>query len=365
MTNDATAESATPVEGLDLAALAAWLQATVPDLRPPLRATLVAGGQSNLTYLVRDETDRTIVVRRPPLGNVLESAHDVAREYRIMSALGSSPVPVPDAYGVCEDRTVIGAPFYAMEFADGLIIRTADEATERLPQPVRATVSHQTVDVLAALHRVDPTAVGLGELSRHDAYGERQLRRMFRQFEASATRPVPAIVAAHRELTVRIPVQQRTSIVHGDYRIDNVVLRPNGTIAAVLDWELCTLGDPLADLGMTLTSWLHPGEDDAHLLSGAPSQAPGFATRAEIAARYAARTGLDLDDLPYYIALGYWKLACIAEGIHARYASGAMGRHRHDQAKTWATKGQRLGEKALEILRATPGRQNVARGMSM
>lgn len=353
MTHDTTAtESApAPVEGLDLPALGAWLRAAVPDVRLPLRATLVAGGQSNLTYLVRDEADRTIVVRRPPLGDVLESAHDVAREYRIMSALGDSPVPVPEAYGVCEDRDVIGAPFYAMEFADGLIIRTADEAAERLPEPIRATVSRDVVDVLAALHGVDPTAVGLGELSRHDAYVERQLRRMFRQFEASAARPVPAIVAAHRELSARVPVQQRTSIVHGDYRIDNVVLRPDGTVAAVLDWELCTLGDPLADIGMTLTSWLYPGEDDAHLLSGAPSQAPGFWSRHELVARYADRTGLDLGELPYYVALGCWKLACIAEGIHARYASGAMGSDRLDQAAIWASKGERLGEKALEILR--------------
>lgn len=352
MTDDTTNESApAPVEGLDLSALGAWLQVTVPDVRPPLRATLVAGGQSNLTYLVRDTTDRTIVVRRPPLGNVLESAHDVAREYRIMSALGSSAVPVPEAYGVCEDRSVIGAPFYAMEFADGLIVRTVEEAIELLPEAVRATVSRDVVDVLAALHGVDPTAVGLGELSRHDAYVERQLRRMFRQFEASAARPVPAIVAAHQQLAARIPVQQRTSIVHGDYRIDNVVLRPDGTVTAVLDWELCTLGDPLADIGMTLTSWLHPGEDDAHLLSGAPSQAPGFATRREQAERYAAKTGLDLSELPYYVALGCWKLACIAEGIHARYASGAMGSDRLDQAAIWASKGERLGEKALEILR--------------
>ncbi len=356
MTNDqhptpAPTTTGEPVEGLDLPALTAWLQEAIPELRPPLRASLIAGGQSNLTYGVRDAGELALVIRRPPLGDVLESAHDVAREHRIIAGLAGSGVPVPVTYGVCTDRDVIGAPFYAMELVEGLIIRNADEAQRLLPEAVRPVVSETFVDALAALHLVDPVAQGLGELSRHDAYVERQLRRMFRQFQASATRPVPAIEAAHERLAARVPAQQRTSFVHGDYRIDNVVLRPDGSIAAILDWELCTLGDPLADLGMTLTSWRHPGEDISHLLSGSPSQAPGFSPRAEIVARYAERTGLDLSDLPYYVALGSWKLACIAEGIHARYASGAMGSDRQDQAAAWATKGEQLGEYALAVLR--------------
>jgi aminoglycoside phosphotransferase (APT) family kinase protein len=352
MTSQTRATTApSEAEGLDLPALTAWLQAELPELATPLEASLVAGGQSNLTYRVLDAAGFALVVRRPPLGTVLQYAHDVAREFRIVAALQTSAVPVPRAYGVCTDPDVIGAAFYAMEFVDGLIVRDVADAERLLPTATRRRASDDVVDVLAAMHTVDPVAQGLGDLSRHDAYVERQLRRMMRQFEASATRPVPAIRAAHDRLAQRIPTQQRTSIVHGDYRIDNVVLRPDGTVAAVLDWELCTLGDPLADIGLTLTSWLHPGEADAHLLSGAPSQAPGFATREELVARYARQTALDLGDLPYYVALGYWKLACIAEGIHARYASGAMGSGRQDQAARWASKSELLGEQALEILR--------------
>lgn len=352
MTSETRATTATrQAEGLDLPALTTWLQAEIPRIVVPLEVTLVAGGQSNLTYRVRDGTGFSVVVRRPPLGTVLESAHDVAREFRIVAALQTSAVPVPRAYGVCEDPDVIGAPFYAMEFVDGLIVRDVADAERLLPPATRARTSADMIDVLAAMHAIDPVEQGLGDLSRHDAYVERQLRRMIRQFEASATRPVPAIRAAHDRLAQRIPTQQRTSIVHGDYRIDNVVLRPDGTVAAVLDWELCTLGDPLADIGLTLTSWLHSGEVDAHLLSGAPSQAPGFVTRKEFVARYARQAELDLSDLPFYVALGFWKLACIAEGIHARYASGAMGRDRQGQATRWASKSELLGERALEILR--------------
>ncbi|MBF6618855.1 MAG: phosphotransferase family protein, partial [Patulibacter sp.] len=339
MTSETRATTAPSLdEGLDLPALTSWLQSAIPGLVAPLDVALIAGGQSNLTYRVRDSVGRAWVVRRPPLGNVLESAHDVAREFRIVAALQSSAVPVPKTYGVCEDRDVIGAPFYAMEFVEGLIVRDVADAVRLVAPAARRRASDDVVDVLAAMHAVDPVAQGLGTLSRHDAYVERQLRRMHRQFEAAATRAVPTIVAAHERLSRRIPAQQRTSIVHGDYRIDNVVLRTDGTVAAVLDWELCTLGDPLADVGMTLTSWLHPGEDATHLLSGAPSQAPGFATRAAFVDRYAVRSGLDLSDLPYYVAFGCWKLACIAEGIHARYASGAMGSNRQDQAARWASK---------------------------
>jgi len=311
-------------DGIDAAGVTAWLEAHAGDVVPPLTFSLIAGGRSNLTYTVTDSAGQRFVLRRPPLGPLLPSAHDMGREHRIMSALGGSPVPVPPVVGLCTDEAVTGAPFYVMRFVDGLILR--DEPTARsVPETLRAAAADSLVDVLAALHGLDPAAVGLGDLGRHDGYVERTLRRWRGQWEKSKTREVPVVDEVAERLAAAIPPAASTSIVHGDYRLDNVIVSPaDGSVQAVLDWELCTLGDPLADVGMLLVYWTEPG-DEISALSWAPTTAAGMPGRKDVAARYAAVSGRDLSDIDYYVALGYWKIAVILEGVYARYASGAYG----------------------------------------
>jgi aminoglycoside phosphotransferase (APT) family kinase protein len=205
------------------------------------------------------------------------------------------------------------------------VVAVAGEVAAAFDEDVRRQIGEALVDTLADLHAVEPAEVGLGELGRRDGYAERQLRRWHTQFERSKERDVPAIDEVHRRLTTHVPEQRRTSIVHGDYRIDNCILGPDGSVRAVLDWELCTLGDPLADLGLLLVYWVEPGEDAAEVLTGSATAAPGFPTRDAIVERYAARSGADVSDLDFFVALGYWKLACIFEGIRARYGAGVMG----------------------------------------
>jgi aminoglycoside phosphotransferase (APT) family kinase protein len=311
-------------EGIDALGVKAWFDANVPAARPPLRFAPIAGGRSNLTYQVRTIDGRGFVLRRPPLAGLLPSAHDMSRECRILNALARSPVPVPPVVGLCTDEAVNGAPFYVMDFVDGLVLRDS-VAAEAVTEPVRRAAADSLVDVLAALHNLDPATVGLGDLARTDGYVERLLRRWLGQWERSKTRELPLIVELARRLTRTIPTQGQVSIVHGDYRLDNVILSPeDGTVRAVLDWELCTLGDPLADLGMLLMYWTR-SEDDCSPLLSPPTTAAGFPGRTDIAARYAARSGRDLSEIDFYIALALWKGAVILEGVYARYASGAYG----------------------------------------
>jgi aminoglycoside phosphotransferase (APT) family kinase protein len=311
-------------EGIDVGGVTAWFARHVPQARPPLDFALVAGGRSNLTYVVTDAEDRRYVLRRPPLGNLLASAHDVGREHRVMAALASSPVPVPPVVGLETDETVNGAPFYVMPFVDGLVLRDP-EAVAHVGEPIRRAASESLVDVLATLHDVDPDAVGLGELGRKEGYVARVLHRWRGQWEQSKTREIPLVDEVAERLARSIPEQGRASIVHGDYRLDNVIVNPgDGSVRAVLDWELCTLGDPLADVGMLLMYWTEPGDAFSPLF-WAPTTAPGFPGRKEIAARYAARSGRDLSQIDYYIALAQWKAAVILEGVYARYTAGAYG----------------------------------------
>lgn len=311
--------------GIDVPRVSDWLSDAVPGLRPPFTFELIAGGRSNMTYRVADAAGTQAALRRPPLGPILPSAHDMAREHRLISALWSTPVPVPEPLALCEDEAVSGSPFYAMSFADGAVLRDEAAVEARFAEDERAGLAHRLVDVLADLHAVDPVAVGLGDLARHDGYFERQLRRWLRQAEATLTEPVPALVEVPRRLSVAPPAQQRTSLVHGDYRLDNVVFDARGRIQAVLDWELCTLGDPLADVGWLLATWVLEGEDASFMLSGTPTALPGFPTRDALLERYAARSGLDVSTIAAYEAFSLWKLACIAEGIRARDAAGARG----------------------------------------
>jgi aminoglycoside phosphotransferase (APT) family kinase protein len=311
------------VEGVDVPKVTSWFEAHVPGVQPPLAFDLIAGGRSNLTFRVADAAGGAWVLRRPPLGQVLATAHDMSREHRIISALGPTDVPVAPALGLCTDPEVNGAPFYVMDFVDGHVLRDASEAQRFTPEQ-RRRAGESIVDVLARIHAVDPDAVGLGDLGRKEGYIARQLKRWYGQWEQSKTRDLPDVDHVHDVLLAAIPEQVGASIVHGDYRLDNTMLDDDGEVIAVLDWEICTLGDPLADVGLLMVYWAEA--DDAHsALPGAATALEGFPTRAELLDRYAAASGRDLSHIDFYVAFGYWKLACILEGVYARYAGGAMG----------------------------------------
>jgi aminoglycoside phosphotransferase (APT) family kinase protein len=317
-------------EAIDIERVTSWLVAHTPPVEPPLSFELVAGGRSNLTFLVTDAAGRRIVLRRPPISHVLATAHDMGREHRIIAALAGSAVPVPTALGYCEDESVNGRPFYVMDFVDGHVLRSPAEAQAALDEAGRRAAGDNLVDVLVRLHEVDVDAVGLGDLGRRQGYIERQLTRWYGQFqrsqdqerEAGVHRPAEVVDEVHALLSARVPPQQGVAVVHGDYRLDNTVLGDDGSVRAVLDWELCTLGDPLADVGTLIIYW---ADDSPRARALQATGLPGFPTRDELAARYASRSNLDLGALPYYVAFGHWKLACIMEGVYVRYATGAMG----------------------------------------
>jgi aminoglycoside phosphotransferase (APT) family kinase protein len=323
-TGTADGPAAAP-EGIDRAAVEAWFEANVSGARPPLSFERISGGHSNLTYRVADAAGHRWALRRPPLGKRLGSAHDMAREHRVVSALGPTEVPVAPVAGICEEESVNGAPFYVMEFVEGPILRGIAEAEAFPEEADRRAIGERVADTLVAIHAVDPDAAGLGDLGRKEDYVARQLRRWQGQWEKSKTRELTAIDEVHERLAARIPAQGPATIVHGDYRLDNMILTPEGEVAAVVDWELCTLGDPLADIGLLMVYWPERGEETIAL--GQPANlAPGFPTREELRARYAERSGRDLADLDFFVALGYWKLAIILEGVYARYAAGQYGK---------------------------------------
>jgi len=311
-------------KGVDVEAVTAWFVEHVEGVHPPLRFALLPGGHSNITHRVTDGRGASWVFRRPPLGHVLASAHDMAREYRAIAALGPTAVPVARAHGLCEDPTVTGAPFYVMDHVAGHVLHHLDDAVTHLDQPQRRRAGLSLIDVLAELHTLDVDRIGLGDHGRRDAYVERQLRRWHGQWEQSKTRDLPALDRVHAALAADVPEPGPAAVVHGDYRFGNVLCGADGPIAAVLDWEISTLGDPLADLGYTVNYWVRPG-DDGPFADGQPTLAPGMPERDEILARYAERTGRDLARIDYYRAFSYWKSACIAEGVYARYLGGALG----------------------------------------
>jgi aminoglycoside phosphotransferase (APT) family kinase protein len=293
-----------------------------------VRIDLIAAGMSNLTYVVAPEHGAPgdeVILRRPPTGAVLATAHDMAREHRVISALGGTPVPVPRTLHLCTDPEVLGAPFYVMERVVGLhVVDTippgyADEPAQR------HRIGEGLVDVLADLHSVDYHEVGLGDFGRPEGFMARQVRRWTQQWEATRDRDRPDLDALAARLAETVPQTQRDGVVHGDFRLDNCLLDPDtpGRIRAVLDWEMSTLGDPLADLGMLYVYWPEQGEESAAGQSTVTAL-PGFPTRAEVAERYAARSGLDLSDLPWYVGFAYFKFASIVAGIVARSAAGAM-----------------------------------------
>ena len=311
------------MQGIELDRVTAWATDRIPGLVPPLKFSLIAGGHSNLTYKFVDARDEAYVLRRPPLGHVLESAHDMGREHRIVSALAHTAVPVPPAFGHCEDVAVNGAPFYLMRFVDGLVPHDA-AAVADMPVGERRALGEHVVDVLAGLHGLDPDAVGLGDLGRREGYLARQLRRWSKQWAATQTHDVPEMEESERLLRENMPEQVGVSIAHGDYRLGNMIVG-GGRIRAVLDWELCTLGDALADLGYLLNNWMQPDETGA---TATPTGAGDFGTREELCIAYEDATGRDLSRIDYYRAFSHWRLAAIAQGVYKRYLVGAMGEGR-------------------------------------
>jgi aminoglycoside phosphotransferase (APT) family kinase protein len=314
----------TDVPGINVPAVTNWLHAHVPGASGPFAFDAIAGGHSNLTYRVTGTDGARFVLRRPPLGHVLASAHDMGREHRIISGLQSSSVPVAPALGFCDDPGVNDAPFYVMGFVDGYVIRDRVVAEAVLTPTARGRASESIVDTMAAIHAVDLDAAGLATLGRHEGYIARQLKRWYGQWNQQKTRELRAIDQVHDALLQRIPEQGPATIVHGDYRLDNCMIDAGGDVIAVLDWEICTLGDPLADLGLLQVYWTGP-DDPSSAWTGSACSAPGFLNRADLATRYAAVSGRDISLLPFYVSFAYWKLACILEGVYARYLGGALG----------------------------------------
>jgi aminoglycoside phosphotransferase (APT) family kinase protein len=342
-------------EGINETNVTAWMAEQIPDLSLPLTFSLIAGGRSNLTFRVEDSAGRAWALRRPPLHHVLPTAHDMSREHRLMHALGPAGIPVPVTIGLCTDESVNERPFYVMEFVEGHILRSAPQAEAAFDVATRRAVGDHMADTLAALHDVDPDAVGLGDLARHEGYIERQLKRWRGQYDQMQVEGVDhggLVERVSDELARRIPKQQRTSIVHGDYRMDNVVLADDGSVRAILDWEICTLGDPLADVGMLMVYWADPSDQMA-VLGLSPTTAPGFATRAQVLEHYDAVSDLDVSGIGYYTAFAYWKLACILQGVYARYVAGA-GAGDQGSVDSFPAQIGRLFEMAAEALESVP-----------
>jgi aminoglycoside phosphotransferase (APT) family kinase protein len=336
------------MRGIDVERVTSWIAAEVEGAQPPFTFELIAGGHSNLTYKVVDAAGHRYVLRRPPLGHVLATAHDMAREFRIIAAVGPAGVPVAPALALCTDESVNGAPFYVMGFVDGIVLDSPAKA-ELLPRDTRRAASEHLIDVLVDLHSLDVDAIGLGDLARRDGYIERQVRRWAKQWAASKTRELPAIDEVERWLAARIPTQQGVVVAHGDFRFGNCLTAPEGRIAAVLDWELCTLGDPLADLGYLLVYWSDEGATTGR--HNDPTAAGGFLTRAEVVERYATRSGRDVSGIDYYVAFSSWRLAVISEGVYARYLHGVMGNSSDLDLGTFAAGTEQLAEAALAATR--------------
>ncbi|MDG2307611.1 MAG: phosphotransferase family protein [Candidatus Binatia bacterium] len=311
--------------GLQVEPVTQWLREHVPGLELPLDFELVAAGGSNLTYQVKDASGRRYALRRPPEGKRLATAHDVGREVRVMGALSETTVPVPDIVASCEDESVTGAPFFVMSFLDGLILRD-QAAAEALDADACRRATDSLIDVHVALHATDIDAIGLGSLAKREGYVERQLARWRKQAERSKTRDLPLLSEIHDRLAANVPpASGAISLVHGDYRFDNCVLgNDDQTVIGVLDWELCTLGDPVADFCWSLLYWADPGDEYA-FLNSPPTLHPAFPRRADVAESYARKSGRDLSELSFFTTFGWWKMACIVEGVYARLQAGSGG----------------------------------------
>ena len=309
------------MQGIEKTPVTEWLSARVEALKEPLEFELITGGHSNLTYRVTDQQGRKWVLRRPPLDHVLAGAHDMVREHRMLSSLAGSAVPVPAVVGLCVDPEVIGADFYVTDFVDGHVLRDKQSAAS-VPLERRRHLGEQLVGALAAIHSVDLESTGLSNLAKREDYVARQLRTWLRQFNAMTSRDLPIIEQVHDALINCIPEQREGTLIHGDFRLDNCLITEAGEVAAVLDWEISTLGDPLADLGILLAYWSEPS-DDFLPLGDAATIDEGFPGRTELIASYQRHTGRDTSDMEFFFAFASWRLACILEGVHARYVGGA------------------------------------------
>jgi aminoglycoside phosphotransferase (APT) family kinase protein len=314
------------ISGINTANVTRFFRERVPGGDVALEFSLISGGRSNLTYLVRGG-ERTWVLRRPPLGHVLPTAHDMAREYRVLAALADTDVPVARPIALCEDAEVNDMPFYVMEYRPGIVL------TQQLPngyadsKSERRAICLAMIGTMVALHAHDYRAVGLEGFGHPEGYLERQVRRWSQQWERSKTGELAEINALIERLRAALPVSPPPTIVHGDFRLGNLALDPNdpGRVLAVFDWEMATLGDPLADLGYTLIYWADPGDqiDAASIGSVSPfTTLPGFLRRADLIAEYARRSGRDVSAVDFYQVLALYKLAIISEGIYARYLQG-------------------------------------------
>jgi aminoglycoside phosphotransferase (APT) family kinase protein len=312
-------------EELDAAALAAWLGERLPDTAgQPIAIEQFPGGHSNLTYLVRIG-ERELVLRRPPVGSKVKSAHDMGREVRVLSRLAPAWPPAPRPIAECDDPSVLGAPFYLMERKRGVILRRDLPAGLAIDPPTARRLSQALVDGLAELHAIDFAGIGLGDLGRPDGYALRQVRGWTERYAGSKTDDIPVVDRVAGWLAAGIPPSPPPALIHNDYKYDNLVLDPDdlARIRGVLDWEMATIGDPLMDLGTALAYWVEPADPPAMIaMRFGPTTLPGMMTRAEVAARYAERTGRPLDHIVFYYAFGLFKTAVVAQQIYWRWKQG-------------------------------------------
>ena len=311
-------------EGYDIPAVEKWIKEHISGLNPPFKWTRLLGGHSNLTYRLEDVNGGLAVVRRPPQGKLLPKAHDMSREWALISSLGPTAVPVPTALAFCESPDVTGAWFYVMSFVDGRALFAANDTLEWVPEENRMALAYSFMDVLADLHSLDPDKIGLGTLGKKENYVGRQLKTWYRSWTTSiedARYDDPRAHELQRFFLDNMPLQGKARVVHGDYGLHNCLISKDAAVAAVIDWEISTLGDPLADLAYALNQW--PQSDDEIPIHDAASTAvPGFPPRSELAKRYADRTGRNLDKLDYYVGFNRWKTAAIIHGVYARYMAG-------------------------------------------
>ena len=311
-------------EGYKVDAVEAWIKDNIPSLSPPLKWTRLEGGHSNLTYKIEDSNVKEAVIRRPPQGQLLPKAHDMSREWALISSLGPGPVPVPAALGFCESPDITGAWFYVMGCINGRPLYNNEETREWVPEAKRTILANSFIDVLADLHSLDPDEIGLGKLGKRDSYVGRQLKTWYRSWTSSiagADYDDPRAHELQEFFLDHLPDQGNIKVVHGDYGLHNCLIGADSTVAAVVDWEISTLGDPLADLAYALNIFPDP-TDTIPISPEAATAVPGFPTRSELAQRYADRTGRDLSNLNYYAGFNRWKSACIVHGVYARYMEG-------------------------------------------
>ncbi len=320
--NDEHVTTDTP--GYDRPSVEAWMLENIEGLTAPFAWERLEGGHSNLTFLVADGAGRRVVIRRPPEGELLPKAHDMKREFTIISGLGKTDVPVATAFGLCEDTSVTGAIFYVMSEVGGKALYTAEDVDAWLDMDARDAVGYSFIETLAKLHSIDPADVGLDQLARHEGYVSRQINVWYGSWQASlegAAYDDPRIHAMHDDLIARIPEQGPARVVHGDYGMHNCMINADGSLAAVLDWEIATLGDPLADFAYALNGWSDP-DDEIRVSHEGATTAPGFPRRQALADHYAEVTGRDMSNLDFYRTFNYFKTACILHGVYARYMLG-------------------------------------------